>query len=227
MTTAPRLTVLILASLAALSACRSNPLADAAPSNKVASPKAVVRTGDIAPADSFFRNLSTLCGHAYAGRVIVDRPTPAGLSPFEGKALVMHVRECTSDTVRIPLMVGDDRSRTWIVTRTATGLRLKHDHRRQDGTDDPLTMYGGDTVKAGSAKRQVFPADEVTKALFVREQRNVSVTNVWAMEVEPGERFIYELSRPGRMFRVEFDLSEPVPAPPPPWGWRQLENGTP
>ncbi|GAA5082090.1 hypothetical protein [Lysobacter panacisoli] len=226
MTTAPRLTVLILASLAALSACRSNPATDAGPSSG-ASANGMARPTAMPATDAFFRNLSTLCGHAYAGRVIVDRPTPAGLSPFEGKALVMHVRECTPDTVRIPLMVGDDRSRTWIVTRTATGLRLKHDHRRQDGTEDPLTMYGGDTVKAGSAKRQVFPADEQTKALFVSEQRNVSVTNVWAMEVEPGERFIYELSRPGRMFRVEFDLSEPVPAPPPPWGWRQLENGTP
>jgi len=32
--------------------------------------------------------------------------------------------------------------------------------------------------------------------------------------------FAYELSRPGRLFRVEFDLTVSVPPPPPPWGHR-------
>jgi hypothetical protein len=34
--------------------------------------------------------------------------------------------------------------------------------------------------------------------------------NVWAMEVHPARMFAYELRRPGRFFRVEFDLSRPV-----------------
>jgi len=39
------------------------------------------------------------------------------------------------------------------------------------------------------------------------------------MEIEPDQRFVYELTRPeGRRFRVEFDLSTPVPLPPAPWG---------
>ena len=38
------------------------------------------------------------------------------------------------------------------------------------------------------------------------------------MEVEPGRAFVYELARPQRLFRVEFDLTRPVPAPPAPWG---------
>jgi hypothetical protein len=34
------------------------------------------------------------------------------------------------------------------------------------------------------------------------------------MEVDPGRVFVYELSRPGgRLFRVEFDLTRPVPNP--------------
>ena len=38
-------------------------------------------------------------------------------------------------------------------------------------------------------------------------------------EIEPGKRFLYELSRPGgRLFQVEFDLTAPVPLPPAPWG---------
>lgn len=173
---------------------------------------------DATPADAFFRDVATLCGKAYAGRVVADTPPAQGSDPFAGKALVMHVRECDGDTLRIPFMVGDDRSRTWVLTRTPDGLRLKHDHRHEDGSEDALTMYGGDTVDEGTAQRQTFPADDESKALFTREKREVSLTNVWAMEIEPGRRFVYELARPDRLFRVEFDLSRPVPAPPPAWG---------
>ena len=40
------------------------------------------------------------------------------------------------------------------------------------------------------------------------------------MEVAPeGDRFVYELARPtGRLFRIVFDLGEPVAVPPPVWG---------
>ena len=34
-------------------------------------------------------------------------------------------------------------------TTTATGLRLKHDHRHEDGHPDKVTLYGGDTADAG------------------------------------------------------------------------------
>jgi hypothetical protein len=48
---------------------------------------------------------------------------------------------------------------------------------------------------------------------------SASVTNTWAMEIEAGQRFLYELARPsGRLFQVEFDLTQPVPIPPAPWG---------
>ena len=55
--------------------------------------------------------------------------------------------------------------------------------------------------------------DAESIALFGRTGSNASVTNTWAMEVQPGQRFLYELSRPGgRLFQVEFDLSQPVDA---------------
>jgi hypothetical protein len=114
--------------------------------------------------------------------------------------------------------VGDDHSRTWVLTRTETGLRLKHDHRHEDGSPDAMTMYGGDTDADGSAERQEFPVDAESIALFETEGRSVSTTNVWAMEIDPGKRFVYELARPGRLFRVEFDLTAEVDAPPIPWG---------
>ena len=50
--------------------------------------------------------------------------------------------------------------------------------------------------------------------MFEREGLTASVTNTWAMEIEPGKRFLYELSRPGgRLFQVEIDLAAPVDIP--------------
>ena len=75
--------------LVALSACATTPSAPGkAPSTET---NAVQAT----PAHAFFAGLSALCGKAYAGRVVVDTPTPAN-DPFAGKPLVMHVRECSA-----------------------------------------------------------------------------------------------------------------------------------
>jgi hypothetical protein len=175
----------------------------------------------VAPADAFLAALARHCGQAFAGRIVVDAPASPGPDAFAGKALVMHVRGCDAPTreLRVPFHVGDDHSRTWVITRTTTGLRLKHDHRHADGSEDVLTMYGGDSTAPGTAMRQAFPVDAGSVALFEREGSGATVTNTWAMEVEPGKRFLYELSRPGgRLFQVEFDLSQPIDLPPPPWG---------
>ena len=133
----------------------------------------------------------------------------------------MHVRGCDASEreIRIPFHVGEDRSRTWVLTRTAEGVRLKHDHRHADGTPDAVTMYGGDSRVRGTAVRQEFPVDAGSVAMFEREGLKASVANTWAMEIEPGARLRYELARPdGRLFQVEFDLSAPVEPPPAPWG---------
>ncbi|MEE4351016.1 MAG: hypothetical protein V2J26_12380 [Pacificimonas sp.] len=184
--------------------------------------------------DEFLSTLSALCGLAFAGEVEVDREadgTPADPnSPWTTQPVVMHVRDCSYDAVRIPLHVGEDRSRTWVLTRTdAGGLRLKHDHRHEDGSEDAVTQYGGDTVagpiarpsvSAATAIRQEFPVGAFSVALFQREGLSASTENVWAMEIILGETFVYELARPsGRLFRVRFDLTNPVPTPPPVWGY--------
>lgn len=182
---------------------------------------AATSTGDVAisgaEADGFFANLATLCGKAYEGRLVSNDAADADM---KGQRLVMHVRDCSADTIRIPFHVGEDRSRTWVVTRTDAGLRLKHDHRHPDGSEDALTQYGGDTVEAGAAHRQQFPADAFSRDLFVQGGIAQSAANVWAVEVVPGRAFAYELRRPNRFFRVLFDLGGPVAAPPPPWGAR-------
>lgn len=172
-------------------------------------------------ADALLAGLARRCGQAYAGVVETDVPETAD-SPFAGKPLVMHVRECGRDGARVPFHVGDDHSRTWVFTRTTVGLSLKHDHRHADGNHDALTMYGGDAASASASGAPVlriaFPADAESIAMFRAGGREVSVTNTWAVELS-GNRFVYELSRPGgRLFRVVFDLDRPVATPPPPWG---------
>lgn len=172
-------------------------------------------------ADAFLAAIAAHCGKAYEGRIIANQPAPTTPDAFEGKRLVMHVRGCDAPTQRIeiPFHVGDDHSRTWLLTRTGSGLRLKHDHRHQDGSPDDMTMYGGDTRDMGSRERQAFPVDAESIAMFKRGGLNASVDNTWAMEIHP-RTFVYELSRPnGRLFRVEFDLTRPVDPPPTPWGW--------
>ena len=166
------------------------------------------------PQDRFFARLSALCGRAFEGRIV--SPPVAADAAFADKRLIMHVRDCSDAEIHIPFQVGDDRSRTWVVARSGDSLRLKHAHRHADGSADALSQYGGDARAPGSADRQEFPADPFSRALFERHNIPQSATNVWAIELAPA--FAYELRRPGRFFRIEFDLARPVAPPPPPWG---------
>ena len=69
----------------------------------------------------------------------------------------MQVRECSADTIRVPFHVADDHSRTWVITRTTTGYRLKHDHRHKDGSEDKVTQYGGDSRRRSRPRGRSFP----------------------------------------------------------------------
>lgn len=169
------------------------------------------------PVAGFLAALQPYCGQAFAGRIVANEPAVPN-DPFAGKPILMHVRECSDGRIAIPLHVGADRSRTWVLSRSADGLKLQHDHRHADGSPDRVTLYGGTASAAGSASRQEFPADDYSKELFGAAGLAVSVNNTWAMEIGPGSRFAYELSRPGRLFRLEFDLAVPQPQPPDPWG---------
>jgi hypothetical protein len=166
---------------------------------------------------AFWGALQAMCGEAYRGTLVENEPPSAD---FEGQVLVMHVRECSDDEIRVPFFVGDDRSRTWVFTPSKDGraMRLEHDHRHEDGSEDEVTRYGGDTEDPGTATRQSFPADA-----FTAEMVPAAATNVWTVELIPGALFAYQLRREGtdRRFRVEFDLTRPTDAPPAPWGANQ------
>lgn len=167
--------------------------------------------------DAFFNSIAAHCGKAFEGEVAVDNAK--GPSSFTDKKLVMHVRKCSETELQVPFHVGDDASRTWIITKTGSGLSLKHDHRHKDGTDDASTMYGGHTLDAGFAQMQSFPADQYSKELFVKQGLAQSVGNTWQMYIYP-EVFTYRLIRQGREFKVDFDLTKPIIPPSAPWGYK-------
>lgn len=197
-------TALILAF--AVAACAPEAPSQSSGGTSGQTPDAQPQQAELAPADAFLTRLNALCGQRFEGKVVTDDPLDAD---FASSRLLMQVRDCSPTEVRIPFHVGEDKSRTWIITRTDAGLRLKHDHRHEDGTEDELSQYGGDTAAAGTATRQEFPADEFSKELFLTKGNPASVTNVWAVEATDAV-YAYELRRPERFLRVEFDLTKPV-----------------
>lgn len=166
--------------------------------------------------ETFWANLKTICGKAFAGTIASD--TASTDNTFKDKALIMHVRSCTDNQIKIPFFVGDDKSRTWVLTKQTNGsILLKHDHRHEDGTPDKVTMYGGFSTNTGSATRQIFPADQETADLLP-----AAAGNVWWMELVSNDFFTYNLRRIGtdRLFSVKFDLKKEVKTPDAPWGWK-------
>ena len=141
--------------------------------------------------EAFFEQFSSLCGVRFVGQSVY--PEDPG-DAWRDKELVAHVETCTEDEIRIPFIVGDDRSRTWILRRVEGGIELKHDHRHADGTPDEVTMYGGTTKTDGSHLSQSFPADSYTAKLIPDAS-----TNEWFLSFsEDGAELTYYLERHGK-----------------------------
>ncbi len=141
---------------------------------------------DMDSREAFFERLSALCGAVFEGHSSFPEE-----GPFVGKLLRAEIADCGASEIRIPFAVGDDRSRTWVLTRSEEGLLLRHDHRHEDGTPDEITMYGGWATEAGSAGSQSFAADAHTKELIPE-----AATNVWTLELDPdGRKLVYDLER--------------------------------
>lgn len=165
--------------------------------------------------DTYFEQFRALCGQAFAGAVVKDNLQDPR---FSGAKIILHVRDCSDTEIRMPMHVGDDHSRTFILRKVANGLQFKHDHRHEDGSPDTVTLYGGTTVSRGSVSRQDFPADAETKVLFADNGLTVSLDNVWTVAVTPEKTISYALNRPNREFKIEFDLTNIVANPPKAWG---------
>lgn len=161
--------------------------------------------------DSFWTKLQQHFGKAYEGTIV------SGATPdFSNKKLTMHVKACAENSIRIPFNVGDNRSRTWVLTKNQNRITLKHDHRHEDGTEDLVTQYGGTSTNEGFSYMQIFPAD-------IQTQKNIpaAASNVWWITINDSS-FTYNLRRIGsdRLFTVTFNLKQPIEAPLAPWGWK-------
>lgn len=160
----------------------------------------------------FMELLRAHCGKSYEGTITAGAQEGDG---FAGEKLVMHVRSCEGSTIKVPFHVGDNHSRTWVLTlQDDNRLLLKHDHRHEDGTEEELTQYGGMSANTGHANIQTFPADQHTCDILPR-----AANNIWWFTIDE-ESITYNLRVTGseRQFSVRFDLSKEVETPPTPWG---------
>ena len=162
--------------------------------------------------EKFWKLLQSYCGLSFEGEIT---SVLAADDPFKGKKLIMHIKSCEENRIRIPFFVGDDKSRTWVLTSNNTVITLKHDHRHEDGSPDKVTQYGGTSTNSGLSTIQFFPADQETCDLIP-----YASTNVWWITVD-NKSFTYNLRRLGtdRLFTVSFDTTKPVETPSAPWGW--------
>lgn len=164
------------------------------------------------PSETFWNTLKSHCGKAYEGRLVL----PEDDENFGGKKLVMHLKACNDNEIKIPFYVGEDKSRTWILTMNDNILTLKHDHRHKDGTEESVNFYGGTSSNVGKAGIQVFPADIYTQKMIPD-----AATNVWWITIDE-TTYTYNLQRLGndRIFKVVMDLTKPIAIPEAPWGWK-------
>lgn len=141
--------------------------------------------------EPFFQTLRSLCGARFEGAKTFP---PDSTDAFAGKLLVAEIAICTEMEVRVPFVVGEDHSRTWVFSCVDGGLQLKHDHRHADGTPDAVTMYGGMADSSGTALAQSFPADAYTAKLIPE-----AATNVWTLSLSSdGQMLTYHLERHGK-----------------------------
>lgn len=137
---------------------------------------------------AFFNNLSSLCEKVFVGYSTYPED-PA--HDFAGKLLVANFSECSDSEVRVKFVVGEDHSRTWVITKSDQGLLLKHDHRHEDGTPDEVTNYGGWANNKGNTWQQHFEADQETADLIP-----AASTNVWMLAFDPKSQVLtYDLKR--------------------------------
>lgn len=174
----------------------------------------VIANDQVISSNQFWERLQTHCGKAYAGKLAEGQDRPE----FSGD-LVMHVKSCSDDEIKIPFFVGEDLSRTWILTKDDQNLiQLKHDHRHEDGSEETINFYGGKSTNFGHADFQFFPADPLTAKMIP-----AAASNVWWIELSDNQ-YSYNLNRlssDNTPFRVEFDLTEVIETPKDPWGWER------
>jgi hypothetical protein len=152
----------------------------------------------------FFENLRAMCGQTFGGRTIL---APVTDETFEPARLFMVVEHCEEDEIRVPFIVGDDDSRTWVFQMRQQGLTFFHEHLRPDGTEHDVSGFGGHASPEGTATFQSFPDFWATEETPPAEHR------IWRLAIdEEHDLFVYYLDRGGApAYRLVFYLGEPSP----------------
>lgn len=150
---------------------------------------------------------AALCGNTYQGKVVSSDPQD---EEWRQQVLTLGPVSCGSaNSIAMPLAVGSDTSRTWLITGQGEDLELRHQHLHDDGSPDAVSLYGGKIAApaklVGAVWQMNFPADQKTIDIFNANDLQVSVTNIWTLEVSES-LLVYELNRENRNFRAEFDL---------------------
>lgn len=163
----------------------------------------IISESEVNDVGQFFENLTEFCGDSYYGEVVYPDTPPDG---FEGQ-LIAHFNDCGDDYMNIPFHVGENESRTWMLTKSHNSILFKHDHRYPDGTPEELTNYGGWNDGRGSDLIQFFPADNETIAM-----RDGLRSHIWVMEIsEDHSTFSYSLYLYNDLyFQADFDLTNPI-----------------
>lgn len=156
--------------------------------------------------DSFFSNLSSLCGESFTGASTFPDEEDHVLVNTELNANITY---CDDHKVVIDLYRDVDTWHTsWVLEKRENGLHLYHDHigeKEYPEGEEPLTGYGGYVDESDSATRVYFPADQATKEMLPE-----ATTNVWMMEVDlENGKFVYSLERHQEpRFRAELFLNK-------------------
>ena len=152
--------------------------------------------------DAFFRKLRSKKGTTFHGKAIY-MPDTTKANDFWGKKLRFTISKVNGE-IRMPFIVGENTSRTWILRKANGGLVLKHDHMHEDGKPDSISNYGGNSdPEIGTKYIQYFPADEFTAKLIP-----AAAGNRWIMQFSPDKKkFYYILERDKILrFKAEFEL---------------------
>ncbi len=164
--------------------------------------------------NAFWENIQQHCGNAYSGTL--GDATPHYSAVANAETFTLHFFNCTENLTHIALHVDDNRSRNLMLTKTGHTLRLKHDHRYENGSEEEISQYGGEAPGTGLSHRQIFWADGFTARILPQRY-----DNFWFLDMMNETTFAYGVHWPkeGHSIRLEFDIANPIETPPAPWGY--------
>lgn len=141
-------------------------------------------------------------GKQLAGSIIF----PAGKeAPFQGQQISMQVLASGRRQVRLPIFRDQQVYRTLILQEEDAGYFLQHEHKKPNGQQAEISMYGGRHQGPRSPYVLVFPADAYSRQLLgeLRE-------SVWSLTLNNDRSVLsYIMEENGHVtMQIDFDLNQ-------------------